>query len=243
MKHAVILAGGQGERLRPLTQDRPKCMVDVLGSPIMAYQLQWLAAGGIERVTVACGYMHEMIQSHFGSGARFGVNIDYSIEEKPLGRGGALKKAMLKAIGNETSILCLNGDHICNVSIKALCDGHERHEDALATIVTAPLRSPYGVVQTQDDGDFAKVVGFQEKPQLPYRVNAGIYAMRREIIDFLPDQGDHEVDAFPKLAAQGRLRAFNADCFWRTVDTVKDVNELRNELQGLLLGALFQPVK
>lgn len=240
MKRAVILAGGQGERLRPLTQDRPKCMVDVLGSPIMAYQLQWLAANGIQHVTVACGYMHEMIQAHFGAGARFGVSIEYSIEEKPLGRGGALKKAMLQALQNETSILCLNGDHICNVSARAVAEFHER-SDALATIVTAPLRSPYGIVQTAADDSL--VTGFQEKPQLPYRVNAGIYAMRKEILDYLPDQGDHEVTAFPTLAAQGKLRAYISDCFWRTVDTVKDVNELRNELQGVLLGALFQAVK
>jgi NDP-sugar pyrophosphorylase family protein len=240
MKRAVILAGGQGERLRPLTQDRPKCMVDVLGSPILAYQLQWLAASGITQITVACGYMHELIESHFGSGSRFGVNITYSIEEKPLGRGGALKKAMTQAIGDEASILCLNGDNICNVSIKALTEFHHRG-DGLATIVTAPLRSPYGIVQTSGDNDV--VVGFQEKPQLPYRVNAGIYAMSRDILPFLPDQGDHEVTAFPQLASQGKLRAFNSDCFWRTVDTVKDVNELRNELQGVLLGALFQGVK
>lgn len=235
MKSAIILAGGRGERLRPLTQDRPKCMIEVLGSPILSYQLRWLAEYGVHKVAVACGYLHEMIQQHFGNGMKLGVEIEYVVEEKPLGRGGALKQAMQRIIGDEDKLLCLNGDNICNLVLPDFERFHEQHKP-LATILTTPLRSPYGIVDTSAEGD---VIAFTEKPVLPYGVNAGIYIMSREIIPQLPDVGDHEETTFPKLAKEGKLKAFRSECFWRTVDTVKDVNELRNELEGMLMGAFL----
>jgi len=219
MRKAIILAGGRGERLRPLTEDRPKCMVEVLGSPIMAYQLRWLRAHDVRSITVACGYLHEMIEAHFGSGAAFGVDMKYVLEDKPLGRGGSLKQAWLQTMGNEETVLCLNGDNISNLNINELYDYHNKYEP-LATVVTTPLRSPYGIVQTDD---LQTVTGFAEKPTLPYGVNAGIYVMNREILDHFPDVGDHEETTFPKLAQTGRLKAFRSHCFWRTVDTVKDI--------------------
>lgn len=235
MKEAIILAGGRGERLRPLTEDRPKCMIDILGSPILAYQLRWLKSYGIERVTLACGYMNEIIQRHFGDGSKHGVEIEYFIEDKPLGRGGALKRALQHLKTSDEPVLCLNGDHVCNLSIKEFCDFHLRY-NPLATIVTVPLRSPYGIVEIGEDNT---VSGFTEKPELPYGVNAGIYLMNPEIIEFLPDVGDHEVETFPQLAKEGKLKAFGSRCFWRTVDTTKDVNELKSELEKIFMGALF----
>jgi NDP-sugar pyrophosphorylase family protein len=236
MKRAVILAGGRGERLRPLTQDKPKCMVEILGSPVMAYQLRWLRAYGIDRVVVACGYMHEIIQDYFGNGAKYGVSIEYLVEEKLLGRGGALKRAWLETMEGESTVLCLNGDNVCNLSIKELLEFHLAQKP-LATIVSVPLRSPYGVIEVSKDDTIS---GFTEKPELPYGVNAGIYVMDRGIVSKLPDIGDHETGTFPQLAKEGRLKAFRSRCFWRTVDTVKDVNELNSELENILIGSFLE---
>lgn len=239
MKRAIILAGGRGERLRPLTQDRPKCMVEVLGSPILAYQLRWLRAHGVEKVTIACGYLHEMIQAQFGSGTKLGVEITYVIEDSPLGRGGALKRCLTQTASDEDYVVCLNGDNICNLDLNQFEQYHKDNKP-YATILTTPLRSPYGIVETSSDNT---ICAFSEKPVLPYGVNAGIYIMATEIIPFLPDVGDHEELTFPQLAKEGKLKAFKSDCFWRTVDTIKDVNELRIDLENMLLGALLQSGK
>jgi NDP-sugar pyrophosphorylase family protein len=234
-RSAIILAGGRGERLRPLTEDRPKCMIEVLGTPIMAYQLHWLSMYGIQHVVVACGYMHDMVQSYFGSGQKYNLSIEYIIEDEPLGRGGALKRAMMQ-IKSSKSVVAINGDHLSNTKLDEVIAFHEQHKP-MATLVTSPLRSPYGIVETDANSN---VVAFREKPTLPYGINAGIYVLSPEIAHELPDKGDHEVTTFPQLAASGKLKAYSAKGFWRTVDTVKDVNELKHELQTIFLGAFFE---
>ncbi len=236
MRHAVILAGGQGERLRPLTEDRPKAMIELLGNPIMAYQLQWLRSHGISRLVVACGYRHEIIQDYFGDGSKWRINIEYEIEEQPLGRGGALKAAMKRLADVDGPVLAINGDLITNLPIDELVGFHNSHR-CLATLVTVPLRSPYGIVEIADG---ASVVGFREKPELPFCVNAGIYVLNPEIVDLLPDRGDHETTTFPRMAREGGLKAYRSNAFWRTVDTAKDVTELRGELEKMFLDSFFQ---
>ena len=125
---------------------------------------------------------------------------------------------------------------MCNLSIKDLCDFH-RSRKPLASIVTVPLRSPYGIIDVADNDTIS---GFTEKPELPYGVNAGIYVLDEKILEKLPDVGDHETKTFPQLAKQGLLKAFRTRCFWRTVDTVKDVNELNNELESMLIGSFLE---
>lgn len=235
MTQAIILAGGKGERLRPLTEDRPKCMIELLGNPLMSYQLHWLRSYGITKVTICCGYLHDLIREHFGNGAKWQMELDYLVEQEPLGRGGALKAALAKS-GADEPVLAINGDHICNLALDDLANDHLKHRP-LATLVTVPLRSTYGIVDVDADG---LVTGFREKPELPYGVNAGIYMIDPQLHEFLPDKGDHEVATFPRLAEQGRLRSFRTNAFWRTVDTVKDVTELKNELEGIFLKGFFR---
>jgi NDP-sugar pyrophosphorylase family protein len=236
MKHAVILAGGKGERLRPLTQDRPKCMVEVLGTPILGYQLNWLKTHGITDIVIACGYLHELIESRFGSGANLGVNLRYVVEKEPLGRGGALKNAMKEINSVNQPIVALNGDNVTNLSLLDVLDYHQA-QNCLATMVTIPFQSSFGIVEIDPTG---KVMGFREKPTLPYYLNAGIYILEPEIVNHLPDVGDHETETFPKLVASGLLSAYRSNSFWRTIDTVKDVNVLGAELEGIFLNALFR---
>jgi NDP-sugar pyrophosphorylase family protein len=230
---AIILAGGRGERLRPFTEDRPKPMVEILGIPILGYQIQWLRAQDVTDIIIACGYRHDVIQDYFDDGAKWGVGIRYSIEREPLGRGGALKQAMAHV--DESVCLATNGDVITNVRIRSLMTQHRESGDAI-TIVLSPFISPYGIVDVGDDN---KITGFHEKPELPYWINAGVYAINRDVRDLLPDQGDHETTTFPQLAEDRRLGAFRSRAYWRGVDTIKDLSEVTKDLEQRLLSAFL----
>lgn len=225
---AIVLAGGRGERLRPLTSDRPKAMVEIHGTPLLAYQLRWLRSQGVEEVVIACGYRHDVLRDYFRDGARWDLRITYSIEAEPLGRGGALKQAMETLRLSGDLYLATNGDVITDLSLAPVIEQHRR-EQVPATVVVTPFISPYGIVEV-DDRD--RVMGFREKPELPHWINAGIYVLSPEILPLLPDRGDHETTTFPRLAAEGRLGAYRSRDFWRGVDTAKDLAEIARALEG-----------
>lgn len=234
---AIILAGGKGERLRPFTEGRPKPMVEVLGIPILGYQIQWLQTQGITHIVLSCGYRYEVIQEYFGDGARWGVPIDYCIETEPLGRGGGIRKALAQLGDQSDLVIATNGDIITNFALSPVIAQH-RASGALATIVLVPFVSPYGIVEVDDD----RVIGFQEKPELPYWINGGVYVLSQQIYDHLPAQGDHEETTFPRLAAEGKLGAYKSRAYWRAVDTVKDLAEVNRELEKrLIMSFLGQP--
>ncbi len=223
---AIILAGGLGERLRPFTLDRPKTMVQVAGAPILAYQLAWLRASGVDRFIISCGYRHDVIQDWFGDGARYGVSIAYAIEREKLGTGGGLKLALGYADPAEPLILAANGDTLTGVDIAPMVDAH-RADENLATIALTQLQSPYGIVESNDA---RKVTAFREKPLLPYWLSAGIYALSPSVRALLPDRGDHERSTFPRLAREGTLGAHKSTAYWRAIDTAKDLSEAETEL-------------
>jgi NDP-sugar pyrophosphorylase family protein len=208
-------------------------MVEILGIPILGYQIQWLRAQHVTDIIVACGYRHDVIQDYFNDGAKWGVRIRYSIESEPLGRGGALKQAMANV--DESVCLATNGDVITNVRIRSLMTQHRESGDAV-TIVLSPFISPYGIVDVGDDN---KITGFHEKPELPYWINAGVYAINRDVRDMLPDHGDHETTTFPQLAEERRLGAFRSRAYWRGLDTIKDLSEVTKELEQRLLSAFL----
>lgn len=239
MEHVIILAGGKGERLRPLTEDRPKAMIPVMGNPLLAFQLRWLRASGFKKVIISCGYMNEVIRNYFGDGSKFQVDIQYLIEEQPLGRGGGLKNALKQIRHVKTPILAINGDSMTNLNLSDFIAFHKK-EGGIASLATVPLKSPYGIVEYADSS--ANISGFTEKPELPFWINAGMYVMEPEIFDLLPDIGDHEEMTFPKLALEGKLKGYKTRAFWRTVDTVKDLSELRAEVEQVFFGAFLQNV-
>jgi len=230
--YAIVLAGGKGERLRPFTEDRPKPMVEIMGIPILSYQLQWLQGQGIADIVISCGYRHDVIEAYFGSGERMGLRITYSVEEEPLGRGGALRLAMSHVPEDAEAIIATNGDIITNLRLGPVLEAH-RAEEMLATIVLTPFISPYGIVEV-DERD--RVTQFHEKPRLPYWINAGVYVLAPALRQRLPERGDHETTTFPELAKAGRLGAYKSDAYWRGVDTIKDVTEVASELQSRLLS-------
>lgn len=225
VKSAIILAGGKGERLRPLTNDRPKPMVEVNGKPILSYQLEQLKKAGIEEVVFACSYQREALQKHMGSGEKYGIKAAFSIEETPLGRGGGIKKAMQELPKDWKNVVIANGDNLWKLDIAGLIKKHEER-NAIATIVVVPLKSPYGIVEFNESDE---ILGFKEKPILPHWVNAGIYIFSKEIEQLLPDEGDHEIETFPKLPAN-RFLVFKSTDYWRGVDTVKDLTEAEKEV-------------
>lgn len=230
VKSAIILAGGKGERLRPYTNDRPKPMVEIAGKPILAYQLDQLKKAGIKEVVFACSYQREALQKHLGSGSKYGIKALFSIEETPLGRGGGIKKAM-RMLSSWEDVVITNGDNLWKLDLAGLIKKHEESR-AIATIVVVPLKSPYGIVEFNNED---QILGFKEKPLLPHWVNAGIYIFSKEIEKLLPDEGDHEIETFPKLPTD-RFLVFKSTDYWRGVDTVKDLTEAEKEVEEVFNG-------
>lgn len=224
--YALIIAGGEGERLRPHTYDRPKNMVPVAGRPMVDRQLEWLRGGGVSDAVLLCGYKAEVLEQHLGDGSAIGMGIHYSREEEPLGRGGALKQGFALVPAAEDPIVACNGDILTDQPLAEMIAYH-REKKAAATVMLTPLRSPYGVVDVREDG---RIESFREKPELPYWINAGIYVLSREFFALLPDRGDHETTTFPQLAGEGRLFGFKSKAYWRPVDSIKDLTEAEREL-------------
>lgn len=197
----IILVGGFGKRLQPITKDIPKCMVPVLGKPMLDYHLKWLARYKMDRIVLACGYKWEEIRKHYGD------KFVYSVEEEPVGTAGAIKMAIDKINGNEFFVL--NGDDVTDVNLNGFmkCGSN--------AIALARFRSNFGIVET----DNGRVVSFKEKPLLPYWASAGLYLLNKGIK--LPDKGSIEKEIFPKI----ELKAYKHDGFWMTVNSIKDLEE------------------
>lgn len=220
----VILAGGFGKRLKPLTDTRPKPMIEVLNIPIIEWQIRWFRRFGIKDFVICVGYMKDMIVDHIGNGARFDSRVEYSLEEKALGTGGALLNAK-ELVSNQGSFFVLNGDVLSELDPNKLLN--IASSNVLAVV---PLRSPFGVVELDEN---SKVKGFIEKPEISDKwINAGLYLFTEEVFSYLPIEGNIEVTALPWLAKKGRLHAIRyRDVFWRSIDSHKDIEEASKEIR------------
>ena len=229
--YALIIAGGKGERLRPLTDEMPKPMVPVSGKPILTYQVDWLRSAGVTDVVFLAGYLWQTIKDHFGDGRKFGINAHYSIEDSPLGRGGAVRQGFSDVPEEEELVLVLNGDVITDQDPDSVIQRHRDSKRAnpahLATIMVVPMISPYGIVD-MDPHD--AVQGFREKVEIPYWINAGVYVLERRISVEFPELGDHETETFPRLAKAGQISALKSRAFWCSVDSFKDLAEAEKHL-------------
>jgi mannose-1-phosphate guanylyltransferase len=223
---AIILAGGLGKRLRPLTDSKPKPLVEIVGKPILAMQLDWLKQNGVFEAILCIGFLKEKIIDYLGNGRRFGVKVGYVVEEEPLGTGGALLNAE-PLVRNETSFLVLNGDVVTNLDPCKLGKDLNNHAGAIALV---PLRSPYGIVDTDSDG---LVSSFREKPIISeYWINAGVYNLTPRIFGYLQEKSSLETTAFPRLADERSLKAVKYDrCFWKSIDVQKDIEEAEKDLK------------
>ena len=207
--------------MRPLTDTVAKPMVEVNGKPILWHQVTKYKELGITDFIILCGYRWESIRDYFGDGSQMGVNIQYSVEEAPLGRGGAIKQGLTCVPDSESTVLACNGDILTGEDLGLMI---EQHADtgALATVMLTPYPSAYGVVEMDDS---KRITAFREKGELPLWINAGIYLLQTAIRPELPDLGDHETTTFPRLADQGKLFAYCSRSFWKAVDNHKDLRE------------------
>lgn len=226
---AVILAGGQGSRLRPYTDDRPKPMVEIPGTgiPIIGHQLAWLASEGVTDAVVSCGHLAEVLQDWLAR-ARLPLRVTTVVEEEPLGRGGGLKYAARRLPHPDEPWYATNGDIWTRFSLREMAAFHTER-GATATLALARPRIPWGVVETNE---FGQVLDFIEAPPSPYLINAGVYVFGPEFTELLPELGDHERTTFPRLARERRLAGFPLPqgAYWRAIDTTKDLTEAAREL-------------
>ncbi|MCX4233538.1 NDP-sugar synthase [Streptomyces sp. NPDC020707] len=229
---AVVLAGGQGSRLRPYTDDRPKPMVEIpgTGTPIIGHQLSWLAEEGVTDVVVSCGHLAEVLQEWLES-ADLPVSVTTVVEPEPLGRGGGLKYAAKHLPHPDRPWYATNGDIWTRFSLREMADFHTER-DAVATLALARPRLPWGAVQTDD---FGHITDFIEAPPTTHGINAGVYVFSPEFADLLPSLGDHERSTFPRLARERRLAGYPIPqgAYWRAIDTAKDLTEAAKELAAL----------
>lgn len=213
---AIVLAGGQAERLGDAARGRPKSLVEVGGRPLLAWQIGRLRRAGVDRVIVSCVAGQEPDFEH--SLAGLGVEIVCAGEPERLGRGGGIRFAAGRR-SSEGDIFAMNGDELVDVDFDALLARHQG-TDAAATVTVAQPPSQFGQVDLDDDD---VVTGFHEVSRVPYWVNCGIYVLSPEALARFPEQGDHETTTFPELVAEGRLRAFRHGGLWLTVNTPKEL--------------------
>jgi mannose-1-phosphate guanylyltransferase len=224
VRQAVVLVGGEGRRLRPLTDTRPKPMVPLLDRPFVEHQLDHLRRSGVREIVFSCGYRPDALEAHFGDGARLGMRIGYVVDPEPLGTAGAVRNAEPLLHGGD--VLVLNGDILTDLDLAALTARHGA-TGAEATIVLTPVEDPsaFGLVRLRAGG---QVEAFLEKPtpdQLrpgePFLINAGTYVLGERARGLIPDgvACSIERDIFPGLADRGVLHGHSDDAYWRDIGT------------------------
>jgi mannose-1-phosphate guanylyltransferase len=231
---AVILAGGEGTRLRPLTLALPKPVVPVVDRPFLRYQLDLLSQVGVEEVVFSIAYQPDRVRAVFGDGAALGKRIRYAVEETPLGTGGAVKNA--EPWLDDTTIV-FNGDVLTDVDLPAVVDLHRRTRSA-ATLVLAPVPNPaaYGLVETDPDG---RVRRFVEKPDPSQittdTINAGIYVLDTTTLGLMPPAVNHSIERafFPALLARGdRVVAHVHRGYWIDIGTPEKYLQVHRDILG-----------
>ena len=217
---ALILAGGEGTRLRPLTSTIPKPVVPLGDRPFIAYMIEWLRRHAVDDVILACGFMAADVRAVLGDGAERGVRLRYVEEPRPLGTGGALKYAQDLL---DERFLMLNGDVLTDIDLSAQLEQHNR-TGARATIALVAVEDPsaYGLVRLAGD---RSVTEFVEKPEASAidtnLINAGAYVLERDVLDEMPAAGTSvsiERDVFPRLVGSG-LFGHPADGYWLDIGT------------------------
>jgi NDP-sugar pyrophosphorylase family protein len=213
IKHAILLAGGKGTRMRPYTYEIPKPMIPVQGRPLIQHIVELLRKYEVKEIIFSVGYMSDKIKEYFGNGSKFGVNITYVEEETELGTAGPLN--LLRDKLNET-FLMFNGDVLANIDLKDFVSFHEEKKGVATIALTAVSdASRFGVARLRGDN----ILQFTEKPPVGKEtsnlINAGVYALEPEVLKYVPKgRAMMEKDVFPKLAKRGLLFGYHFDGQW-----------------------------
>ena len=214
---AIVLAGGTGVKMRPLTYEVPKPLISVSGKPVIEYTLETLREAGIRDVVLAVGHLGDKIKEEVGNGRKYGVSVSYSEESKPLGSAGAVAKASV-FLQNKAFIV-VNGDILTSLKVSDLIAFHQE-DKYLATMAlsTEPNTKGYGVALLRGE----KIVKFikKDREQVTQLVNAGVYVMNPSCLSYLPTSGKGDLeDVFETLARQGKLAGYPFDEPWFEVST------------------------
>lgn len=224
---AVVMAGGYGLRLRPLTEDVPKPMLQVGDRPLMERIIEQLQTVGIQRVSVTTHYRPEVIVEHFGDGRRFGIQIDYVNEKQPLGTAGALG---LMEAPNEP-LLVINGDILTQLDFQALFDFHrECRADMTVAVRKYEFQMPYGVVETEG----VEVLRLVEKPALEFFINAGIHLLEPVVHRYIPRGRRFDMTDLIEclLDDQRRVVSFPIQEYWIDIGEHADYEQAQDDLQN-----------
>jgi mannose-1-phosphate guanylyltransferase len=222
---AVIMVGGKGTRLRPLTDNRPKPVLPVLDRPCLSYLIESFVEAGIVKIFLACGYRSEILAETIGDGSEWGISIEYSYEDEPMGTGGAIK--LLEKRLDDTFVAA-NGDVFADMT---LSDEIKIHFDSGASVTMAltPVPNPceFGIARTDGEG---RILEFREKPRpeevFSNLINAGIYVVEKKVLGYIPENSffDFAKDLMPLLMEDGHtVQSYLLDGVWRDVGRPSDL--------------------
>jgi len=226
---AIILAGGRGERLRPITDKIPKPLILINSIPLIERTIKYLKKYGINEIIISSGYKSNKIESFLKKKKNFGCQIIFSIEKTPLGTGGAIKKA-LKHVGEE-SFLVLNGDIVTNINLRKILKKPN-------TIAANELKTKFGTMHIKNN----KILKFNEKKDVVgIWMNPGIYHLSKNIDKMIPKKGSLEGIVFPKMAKNKTLDVVKfKNTLWFSIDSHKDIEECSKEIKSKKYSKYFK---
>jgi NDP-sugar pyrophosphorylase family protein len=224
---AVLLVGGAGTRMRPLTYVVPKCLLPVGGKPLLERTMRYLQGHGITEFVLCVAYLKKQVIDTFGNGSSLGFRIEYAQADSPLGTAGQLKTASKML---DETFLVMNGDIVTNLSISNLVATHKKM-GGVATIALKEfgVKIPYGHIMVDGGG---RVTGFEEKPTLNYMANAGVYVMEPGVLDAIPSgrPTSLETEVFPGLIAKGEvINSYYESAYWADVGSMADFERVNDE--------------
>ena len=228
---AVILAGGRGTRLKPYTATLPKPLVPVGDRPILEIVLDQLKSAGVDKVTITVNHMSELIMAFFGNGDKFGLKIEYSLEDKPLGT-----VAPVKLIPNlPENFIVMNGDLLTDIDFKALYDDHVEQGCEL-TIATYQRDSmiDFGVIEI--DRKTSRAVGFREKPVYHFDVSTGVYVYNRRVLERVPTNQPYGLDnlVLDMLAAGAPINIYEHHGYWLDIGRPEDYEQANRDMEKVV---------
>ena len=226
---ALILAGGRGKRLRPITDKIPKSLIPINKKPLIQYTINYLKKFGINEIIICAGYKSTQVQNFLKKKKNFGCKIEYSIEKSPLGTAGAIRNA-IKNLSDE-SFLVINGDVITNINLKKILKKPN-------TIAASELKTKFGTMEIRNN----KILKFNEKTDVEnVWMNPGLYHLSTDILKILPHKGSLEGEIFPKLAKKKSLHTIKfKNVLWHSIDSFKDIELSSQEINSKKYQKFFK---
>lgn len=223
---AIVLAGGPGTRLKPLTNDLPKAMIEVHRKPLLQWIIEWLRDNEVTHIILGVAYLRAKIIEYFGDGRKFGIDIKYSVHTVDGGTGEGFRLAISRYI-NCNVFFAMNSDQLTNLNLSKVAEFHLKN-NATATMVVTNPHCPYGHIQVDDKSN---AIGFMEKPPCLHAFcNTGLYVFNKQILPHLPEKGNIEETTFPALAKKRQLKVYPYKGLFTTVNTYKDLTTTEQEL-------------